>query len=169
MLWAIGAMLCGCNTPPPRYPSAQEAALTMSNPVGLCFIPEMDFIPEVEGWKPCESEDYKTDLAFALKDWDSKRYWVSTRITPGVVRSISRWAKPQMEHFNLWPPVPQTRLEVVGIDGDGRKLLLEGDVGVLPTHNPLVTRRLLLYLLYDRDNKQVFRVTVTIRGDVQEQ
>ena len=168
MLAVIGAILSGCTTPPPRYPSPQEAALTATYPMGLCFVPEMDYIPEVDTWEPCNAEDYEKDFAFAMKDWAAKRYWVSTRITPQVVRSLSRWAKLQMEHFNLWPPVPQIRFEVVGIDPDGRKLLLEGDVGVLPTHNPLVTRRLLLYLLYDRDTKLVFRVTATIRGDVKE-
>ena len=27
-------------------------------PMGLCLIPEMDFIPEVDGWTPCKPDQY---------------------------------------------------------------------------------------------------------------
>ncbi len=61
-----------------------------------------------------------------------------------------------------------TLLGPSGTDPQREKLVLEGTIDTLPTHSPLVTRWLKVYLVVDLRNKAILRAVITIRGDWQE-
>ncbi len=136
--------------------------------MGLCLIPEMDYIPEVDTWPDCPTTGYEADIQKAIGDWQLKGAWVASQINPAVVRELSHWARPQMMAYSRVPPLSQVLPALVAIDRDNRRLLFEGTVDTLPSHSPKVKRYLLLYLMYDRMSGQVFRATLTIRGETEE-
>jgi hypothetical protein len=43
---------------------------------------------------------------------------------------------------------------------------VSGTIDALPTHSPLVTRWLKVYLFYDLYARSIARITITIRGQV---
>ena len=61
-----------------------------------------------------------------------------------------------------------TLLGPSGADPQKEKLVLEGTNGTLPTHSPLLTRWLKVYLVVDFRSKAILRVIITIRGNRQE-
>jgi hypothetical protein len=89
-------------------------------------------------------------------------------LTVDRVRSLSRWAKPQMEKYSAIPALPDVVLEPIGVDKKGGKLVLEGTVDTLPNHHPLVTRWLKVCVVYDIPARKIGQVTFTIRGQVLE-
>jgi len=151
--------------------SAQEKARgaeVEDMPVGLCLIPEMDYIPELDDWSLCRPDAFAEDTAKALLDWSKKRAWVEKQLSPELVRALSRWAKPQMKGYSAVPSLAKVVLKPVRAPQAGRKLLLEGTLDTLPTHSPVVTRWLRVYLLYDKGSKRILRATITIRGQLLE-
>jgi hypothetical protein len=100
----------------------------------------------------------------ARADLEKKRPQIETYLTPRVVRSLSRWAQPQMKGYLKVPSLARVAWKPAGCAEKGR-LVLEGTVDTLPTHHALVTRWLKVYLVYDGKNQEVVRVTVTIRGE----
>ena len=80
-------------------------------------------------------------------------------------RALSRWSLPQMEEYRAVPPLEKVELKPLGLAADGRGLVLEGTIDTLPSHHPLVTRWLKVYLLYDDRNRQIRHATLTIRGE----
>ena len=71
----------------------------------------------------------------------------------------------QMEGYKRVPNLDSIALRPVGTDAQRGKLVLEGTLETLPTHSPLVTRWLKVFLLYDVPTKSLTRVTITIRGE----
>ena len=171
----MAGLAVGCTSTPQRraplrvQPPVAPAPITADYPLGLCLIPEMDYIPEVDTWPDCAATDYAPDAQDALRDWQLKSGWVASCAPPDIVRALSRWAKPQMVDYSRVPPLLQVQMTLVATDPKRTKLLFEGTVDSLPSHDPKVKRWLLLYLIYDRDTRRVIRATLTIRGEVEEQ
>ena len=69
-----------------------------------------------------------------------------------------------MEQYGAVPALETVKLEPLGTDPRQETLVLEGTIDTLPTHSPLVTRWLKVYVCYDLRGKTVSRVTITIRG-----
>jgi len=149
--------------PEPEGPPGRSAI-----PLGFCFAPEMDYIPEVDGWPSCQADAFSKEAAAALEDWAGRRPWVEKQITPELVRNLSGWAKPQMQQYAAVPALSKVAFKPVAYRDEQHKLVLEGTVDTLPTHSPLVTRWLKLYLLYDVGGQRILRATVTIRGQLLE-
>ncbi len=161
-LFAIASMLApGCVGVHTLRSGVTEA------PLSWCLVREMDPIPEM-WWPPCQGDAYPDDVARALTDWEKKRPWVQQRLTPSLVRSLSRWAHREMETYDSVPQLTGVKLCPVACKakGDHNKwILLEGTVDTLPSHSPgIVTRWLKIFLVYDSEIWSVVRATVTIRG-----
>ncbi len=141
------------------------------NPVGISFIPEMDFIAEVDSWTLADTgkDVYAKDLKAALHNWESIKDWTASKITPPLVRSLSRWAKKEMTVYKKAPTLSKKiTLTPVRKSNQDKKLLFEATLDTLPTHSSLVTRWLKLYLLYDQMTEKIVTVTITIRGEILE-
>ena len=137
-------------------------------PIGFCLIPEMDFIPEVDGWTPCKPDEFQAQIQVVTALWKEQSDWVHKRITPDVVKELSKWAKPQMEGHRLVPVMQGVKLTALTVDPKHHKIVYSGTLETLPSHSPVVTRWLKLYLLCDEETGNILRVTITIRGEAQE-
>ena len=133
-------------------------------PVALCVVPEMNYVPELDSWSACQPDAFTEHLPQVRSDWKTHSRWVAKRLTPELVRSLSRWARPQMAAYRAVPPLEDLPWKPVAVHQPHGKLVLEATVDTLPVHAPLVTRWLKLYLLYDMRGKSILRVTITIRG-----
>jgi len=133
-------------------------------PLALCMVPEMSYIPEVDDWEFCAADKLPEHMATVRKDWKGRITWATKHITPELARSLSRWARPQMGKYKTVPPLEKAELKLVRQHPRGNKLVYEATVDTLPSHAPLVTRWLKVYLLYDTGSKSILRMTVTIRG-----
>ncbi len=137
-------------------------------PVAFCFVPEMGYMPELDSWQRAKPEDFAGCEAWVRADWKKKHPWIAKRLTPEVARSLSRWAREEMREYEKVPSVEKLTLKPVRVHPQHGKLLLEATLDALPSHAPLVTRWLKVYLLCDEPSKSIERVTITIRGQVLE-
>jgi hypothetical protein len=80
----------------------------------------------------------------------------------GLLALTSCWQ--QMEQYSAVPALAEVTLEPIGLVHKPRGLLLEGTIDTLPTHHPLVTRWLKVYVVYDISARKLTHVTFTIRG-----
>lgn len=154
------AALSGCGFLPARRPAAPAVPVVM--------VPEMEQIPGFDGGTPCKPGDFAEDVAKALADWAAKRPSIQPLVTPRAVRDLSRWARKQMEDYRRVPPLDKVAFQPMAFHQEARRLVLEGTLDTLPSHSPLVTRWLKLYLLYDQAKQSIVKVAVTIRGQLQE-
>jgi len=133
-------------------------------PVALGVVPEMAYVPEVDSWSACQPDAFAEHVPQVRSEWKTHRRWVAKRLTPGLVRSLSRWARPQMEAYRSVPSLDALPWKPVAVHEPHGKLVLEATVDTLPVHAPLVKRWLKLYVLYDLRVKSILGVTITIRG-----
>jgi hypothetical protein len=168
-LWRVAAFglaaACSAVAPGQEGPAKAEKP---SLPTGLCAVEEMQFIPEVDSWERCDPKAYADAVQNADKAWPNEAKRIEGYVTPELAQRLSRWSKKQMEGYTHVPPLEKIALEPVRHYPKGNKLLLRGTVDTLPTHAPLVTRWLQVYVLCDSSGKSIDRVTVTIRGERQE-
>jgi hypothetical protein len=134
-------------------------------PMALCFVPEMSYIPEVDDWEFCPPDQFTGHAAAARAAWERHIPWATGHVTPAIARNLSRWARPQMASYNEFPPLAGAKLSLVGRHPRGGRFVYEITVDTLPSHAPLVTRWLKVYLLYDAGSKSMLRMTVTVRGE----
>ena len=153
---------CTCGTLPAGAGPLESA--DVEYPVALCVVPEMNYVPELDSWSACRPDAFAEHLPHVRSDWKTHSRWVAKRLTPELVRSLSRWARPQMAAYRAVPPLEDLQWKPVAVHEPHGKLVLEATVDTLPVHAPLVTRWLKLYLLYDMQGKSILRVTITIRG-----
>jgi hypothetical protein len=92
------------------------------------------------------------------------RRTAKAQLTPERVRTLSRWAKLQMEDCATVPDLDKTVLKPLGTDANRQQILLEGTLDTLPSHAPLVTRWLKVYVVYDLPSRSLSRIVITIRG-----
>jgi hypothetical protein len=137
----------------------------------VSFIPEMSpltgmDVPEnAHQWTYDEKARLAEDIRRAAAQWKVRIPEVKEQTSAEKVRLLSRWAKTQMEGYKAVPDLARVVLQPYGADADRRHLVLEGTIDTLPTHSPLVTRWLKVYVLYDLQSKSIARITITIRGE----
>jgi len=152
----------------------RETLTADESPSDLSFVPEMNGVAELDilaagkRWSEIDRVALDPEVARARADWRKRTPQIKKRLTPELVRSLSRWAKPQMERYEVVPSLENVDLKPVGVDVQGTKLLLEATIDTLPTHHNLVTRWLKAYLVYDLQQKSITHVTITIRGQILE-
>ena len=136
----------------------------------VVFLPEMQPLEAGYTTKPIlsplkESQDF-------YKKWNSILDFLAEQITTEKLMSISRWAKEEMKAYIL----PEKELKKIIMDAlesseDGRYIHFsqKAEQGlVLPSHSPVVFRRMVLYAVYDIKNNNISKVYVTIRGWAEE-
>ena len=136
--------------------------------VPLTFVAEMVRLTEVERLNPChEWPSPQTHRALSTA-WDSVRGALERELTPERVRSLSRWARQQMDGYRKVASLSGAQPRPVARDAGQGKLVLEVTVETLPSHSPLVTRWLKVYLICREADAVVEQAIVTIRGELQE-
>ncbi|MCX6997100.1 MAG: hypothetical protein NTV49_08430 [Kiritimatiellaeota bacterium] len=140
----------------------------------LSFVPEMGLLPGMDTpeyahrWTDADKARWGEDIRRATARWKEQIPGIKEQLTAERVKSLSNWAKPQMEGYKSVPALNGVELRPVGTDAQRGKLVLEGTLETLPTHSPLVTRWLKVFLLYDVPTQSLTRITITIRGEVLE-
>jgi hypothetical protein len=129
---------------------------------------EMNRIPEVDDWTSCAAGAFSAETVDAARTWAKICPSVQKELTPELVRSLSRWAMPQMASYTKVPAINKVVWTAVSRDNDTRRLVLETTVDKLPTHSPLVKRWLKLFLVYEPSTRSIPTVIVTIRGELLE-
>jgi|GEM_PF-1825023 len=158
----------------PKRPEAESEDLRDSKlPLNVCLVPEMGYIPELRVWKWCSADTEPAATKKLAELWPTEAARLRPIVTPGLTRRLSRWARPQMEGYRSVPSLDKVRFQPVATDrkNDGDRLnyiVFRGQVDTLPTHSPLVTRWLEVYVLYGVHGESILRTTVTIRGELLE-
>ncbi|MEK7269453.1 MAG: hypothetical protein AAB215_00775, partial [Planctomycetota bacterium] len=145
----------------------KEVATPAAPAIEVAFLPEMGPIPETR-WPFCPPGSFPDDAKSALADWGRKRGELEGKITPDLVRSLSRWARPQMAGYAKVLSLDSAVFAPVAESPDSKRLLFEAILDTLPSHTPIVKRWLKVFLVYDRDSSCVVRAVVTIRGQAEE-
>lgn len=147
---------------------AGNSACVKTFPIGISFVKEMAYIPEVDGWDKCQPGQYASDSQKVAAKWDSVYKWVQKQYTPSTIRALSNWARKQMTAYGRTPGLKGARFIPVRVREDHRKLVFEAVADTLPVHQQIVTRYLKIFLLYDSSTGEIVTVTVTIRGELAE-
>ena len=112
----------------------------------VSFVAEMESMPAMDApqsaqqWSDTEKAGYADAIRRAGEEWKKRVPQIGPKLTPDVVRRMSRWSKPQMQQYKAVPALDKVSLQPVGTDAKKEKLVLEGTIDTLPTHHPLVTR-----------------------------
>ena len=94
------------------------------------------------------------------------RKTILNQITAEKVRNLSNWAKKEMADYEF-PAFKNQTFRATHIQNN-ENLLIESVLDTLPSHHPLVTRQLKLYLIYNRKHNTIIDAIVTIRGWAEE-
>ncbi|MFG0329337.1 MAG: hypothetical protein ACF8PN_05495 [Phycisphaerales bacterium] len=129
----------------------------------------MSRIVEADEWPPLTIADLSPD---ALKLWS--RVWsacereVRAVVDADEVRRLSQWATDRMDRYRPPPTFDGVLLQPISRDPAGDRITLASIVDALPSHSPLVKRRLVVFLLARESTKAIEEAIVTIRGEVLE-
>lgn len=124
----------------------------------------MAAIPE-ETWERCDASQYKQVMQQVALVWIDQREIILNQITDEKIQTLSRWAQKEMAAYQL-PAIKNQSFLATHIHTDN--LLIESVLDALPSHHPLVTRQLKLYLIYNRKHNTFTDAIVTIRGWAEE-
>jgi hypothetical protein len=127
----------------------------------------MNRIPE-DDWPSVEIDQYPLETQKVAQKWQALAPWVESQVSPATVRALSRWAITQMAQYRSLPPFANLEFKAIAIQPDGNFVLFHSTADTLPSHSPLVTRWLELFLVYDSHTESILSVTITIRGQVLE-
>lgn len=136
----------------------------------LVLLPELQPLgPDFSMTVP--SLDSTTLQAFAAI-WHREAAGICRRITADTLAGLSRWATAETKDLQLparwWEKIP---MRPVGLSTD-RQIVLFGqfkEEGLpLPSHHPLVFRRLILFAGYQPQRQHLTTVIVSISGWVEE-
>jgi len=169
---SLGLLLLTCSQKPATLPSTSAASkMPQIEPMAsLILLPELqslgpDFVMAVP------SLDSTTLQAFAAA-WQREAAGICRRITADTLASLSRWAAAETKAVQLparwWEEIP---MRPVGISRDQQVALFGQfkEEGLpLPSHNPLVFRRLILFAGYHLHRQSLASVIVSISGWVEE-
>jgi hypothetical protein len=151
--------------------ASRDDASNQEIPAWLSFVPEMQTVPIMERvwseetWSDSLDAQYRDDLKHIKEEWHRLAPAIATHVTPAQVRSLSRWALPQMAQYVRTPDIAPAELTPIYVAPKGEHILLEATLDTLPTHSSVVTRWLKVFVLYDRQRQSIADVTVTIRGE----
>ena len=132
------------------------------------YVPEMERVDELQDWPPAAAKDYVQERQRLLDAWKEVREAVQRKLTAAQVITLSKWAKTQMQDYSNVPSLANPDFHIRTAGGGEKKLLFEATLQTLPTHSPLVTRWLKLFVVYDANRHTISQVIITIRGERQE-
>jgi|GEM_PF-1376537 len=134
-------------------------------------VPEMKNFDELDTSRKIEPSELKlaTELLLNLNiAWGEISPRILPKITPGLAQSLSRWAHEEMKNFRFRSAIDELDFQARGWTKEDGRLIFESTISELPTHHPLVTRWLKLFLIFDPDEKEIHRIILTIRGQLLE-
>lgn len=134
-------------------------------PKQVRFVPEMAPLPE-ETWERCDASQYGKSIQQVAFTWIHHRETILNQITAEKVRDLSNWAKKEMASYEL-PAFKNQTFRATHVQNN-ENLLIESVLDTLPSHHPLVTRHLKLYLIFNRKKNTITDAIVTIRGWAEE-
>lgn len=156
----------------PGAPLAKPAMNTLpaqSSPA-LEFVPEMQPFTNAFVMTPPNLE--ATVLQSFASLWRAQAPEVCKKVTSDSLAQISRWAVDEMKSFRLpekwWEKIP---LRPMGVSADSQTILFgqyKEDGLPLPSHSPIVFRRLILAVCYHLPSQSLDKVIVSIGGWVEE-
>lgn len=165
------SLAMACQHKPGIPPAKPTMSLSPSHqrPV-LEFVPEMQSFTSAFEMRPPALDSAVMQSFTTL--WQAQAPEVCKKITTDSLVQISRWAVDQMKSFQLpekwWEQIP---LRPMGVSAGGQTILFgqfKEDGLPLPSHNPLVYRRLVLALCYNKTSQSLEKVIVSISGWVEE-
>lgn len=138
--------------------------------------PALEFVPEMQPFTNAfvmTPPDLDATVVQSFKAlWQVQARAVCEKITTDSLVQISRWAVDQMKTVQLpeawWEKIP---LRPMGVSADGQTILFgqfKEDGLPLPSHSPLVFRRLILAVCYHQPSQSLDKVIVSIGGWVEE-
>lgn len=136
-------------------------------PPAIRWVPEMERVPELD-WPRANARDYAEERRQMLAAWQEISAGVQRKLTAAEVVQLSKWAKPQMQNYAAVPAIGQPDFQLQTASAGEKQLVFEATLQVLPTHSPLVTRWLKLFVIYDRSRRAILEAVFTIRGEAQE-
>lgn len=128
------------------------------------FVPEMASLPE-ETWERCDTSQYKQVMQQVALSWIKMRDDLLTQITVEKVQEMSRWAQTEMADYQL-PTFKNQKF--YAIYTNKQNVLIESVLDTLPSHNPLVTRQLKIFLVFNLKQHTITDAIITIRGWAEE-
>lgn len=156
----------------PGVPLAKPAMNTLpaqSSPA-LEFVPEMQPFTNAFVMTPPNLE--ATVLQSFASLWHAQAPEVCKKVTSDSLAQIARWAVEEMKSFRLpekwWEKIP---LRPMGVSADSQTILFgqyKEDGLPLPSHSPIVFRRLILAVYYHLPSQNLDKVIVSISGWVEE-
>ena len=132
------------------------------------MVPEMERISDIQPFDTVSETQYQKETKRCHVLWSRAYRTAEQQITPEKVQSLSRWAKEQMKGYRSVPSLSNASFKVIGKSSRENDLVLENTVDTLPSHHPLVTRWLKLYLIYNTEKDRITQIIVTIRGELLE-
>ncbi|MBI4859872.1 MAG: hypothetical protein HY815_06365 [Candidatus Riflebacteria bacterium] len=168
LLWGAlflcaGAVAMGADRETRSTPSPLAAGVPFDT------VPEMGRIAEADardgGWESRHGDVPAEHLPGVQAAWRVEWRRVAARLTPDLARSLSRWARIQMEFYRKVSPIDTLTFRIASANRSASRLVLEATVDTLPSHSPVVTRWLKLYLVYDTRTSGLVRIVATIRGE----
>lgn len=133
-------------------------------PVQVRFVPEIASLPE-ETWERCDTSQYKHIMQQVALSWIKMRDDLLTQITVKKIQELSRWAQTEMADYQL-PAFKNQKF--YAIHTNKQNVLIESVLDTLPSHNPLVTRQLKIFLVFNLKQHTITDAIVTIRGWAEE-
>jgi hypothetical protein len=137
-------------------------------PCDVCFVRELHLIPEVDTWTYCDPVAYPEQTKRIAAVWPKIATKLQPLVTPALVRRLSQYSQSQMASYNKIPSLAGVKLTPQTQHRDGALLVFAGRIDTLPSHSPLVKRWLEAYVLYNAATGAAERVTIAVRGQVEE-
>jgi len=72
---------------------------------------------------------------------------------PADIITLSKWARTQTKEYSRIPSLDHHDFQIWTVCGGEKKLLFEANLQTPPTHSPLVTCWLKLFVVYDVDQR----------------
>ena len=131
----------------------------------LVLIGEMEAFAELDEWTPVATGSAAADTTAAEKALKEHYADLMDLVRPKSVVALSRLGKDLMQEYDQVPELTEVKLTPVAEDQDKNLLLLSGVWEELPKKAPAISRRLMIYPVYDREKQKIAHMTVTIRGE----
>lgn len=114
----------------------------------------------------------EVELAHFHEHWQRIKPHVFAHVRIDSLRHVARWAKEEMKNFSLpeaWvEKIPLRPMATFGEEQLVRFGQYKEEGLPLPSHHPLVFRRLVLFADFDRPTQRIVQVIVSINGWVEE-
>jgi hypothetical protein len=131
----------------------------------LVLIGEMEAFEELDEWTPVATGSVAAETTGAEQALKEHYADLMDLVRPKSVVALSRLGKDSMQEYDQVPELTEVKLTPVAESKDKNLLLLAGVWEELPKQAPAISRRLMIYPVYDRQQKKIAHMTVTIRGE----